>query len=174
METLTCPDCGSPMTLRDSRYGKFYGCTQFPKCKGTHGAHPDGRPLGTPADRETKLARINAHDAFDLLWKIEPPHIPAVRRSEAYVLMQFLMGMTPAEAHIGNFSKEQCERLIAKLSDVDALAEAFKHLAENPPKPSPSRKRKRKEHWRKLKDGTKQKKAKKRAKLEAAQAEESA
>jgi DNA topoisomerase-1 len=30
---LSCPDCGSPMDLRRGRFGPFYSCTGFPKCK---------------------------------------------------------------------------------------------------------------------------------------------
>lgn len=28
-----CPDCGSPLVLKLGRFGKFYSCTGFPKCK---------------------------------------------------------------------------------------------------------------------------------------------
>jgi len=28
-----CPKCGSPMAIRMSRFGKFYGCSGYPKCK---------------------------------------------------------------------------------------------------------------------------------------------
>jgi hypothetical protein len=43
---VTCPSCGGPMKLRTARRGesageKFYGCTKFPKCRGT-------RPLTEP------------------------------------------------------------------------------------------------------------------------------
>lgn len=31
----TCPKCGSKMILRKGRYGKFYGCSRFPYCRGT-------------------------------------------------------------------------------------------------------------------------------------------
>ncbi|HAI74477.1 TPA: hypothetical protein DCL22_03800 [Candidatus Moranbacteria bacterium] len=31
----TCPKCGSKMILRKGRYGKFYGCSKFPYCRGT-------------------------------------------------------------------------------------------------------------------------------------------
>jgi len=31
----TCPVCGSKMLLRKGRYGKFYGCSKFPYCRGT-------------------------------------------------------------------------------------------------------------------------------------------
>lgn len=30
-----CPKCGSKMVLRSGRYGKFYGCSKFPYCRGT-------------------------------------------------------------------------------------------------------------------------------------------
>lgn len=30
-----CPRCGSKMLLRNGRYGKFYGCSRYPYCKGT-------------------------------------------------------------------------------------------------------------------------------------------
>ena len=29
-----CPKCGAEMVLRTSRYGKFYGCSRYPSCKG--------------------------------------------------------------------------------------------------------------------------------------------
>ncbi|MBM3255883.1 MAG: hypothetical protein FJZ04_00205 [Candidatus Moranbacteria bacterium] len=31
----TCPKCGAKMILRKGRYGKFYGCSNFPYCRGT-------------------------------------------------------------------------------------------------------------------------------------------
>ena len=65
-----CPECGEPMVLRNSKYGLFYGCSEFPRCKASHGAHKKtGQPLGTPADGPTKKARIRAHDSFVHLCK---------------------------------------------------------------------------------------------------------
>jgi DNA topoisomerase-1 len=37
----TCPECGGPMALRQSRRGPFLGCKKFPKCKGTREATPE-------------------------------------------------------------------------------------------------------------------------------------
>ncbi len=34
-EGITCDLCGSPMYIRESKFGKFYGCSNYPKCKGT-------------------------------------------------------------------------------------------------------------------------------------------
>jgi DNA topoisomerase I len=33
-EGKQCPECGKDMYLRTSRYGRFYGCEDYPKCKG--------------------------------------------------------------------------------------------------------------------------------------------
>ena len=66
-----CPDCGSDMVLKISKYDPFYGCKRFPKCKASHGAHGDGsgnkwgEPLGIPVDSETRKARQDAHAVFD-------------------------------------------------------------------------------------------------------------
>lgn len=30
-----CPRCGSAMVLRNGRRGQFYGCSTFPRCRGT-------------------------------------------------------------------------------------------------------------------------------------------
>lgn len=108
-----CPDCGARMVLRTARRGSlagkpFYGCSNYPRCTATHGAHPDGRPLGIPGDRATKDARMRAHAAFDTLWK--GGEMP---RGDAYRWMQGALGMTADEAHIGRFDVATCERLIA-------------------------------------------------------------
>ena len=30
-----CPECGAPMVIRRSKFGKlFYGCSKYPKCRG--------------------------------------------------------------------------------------------------------------------------------------------
>ena len=107
---LDCPECGKPMRLRESRHGLFYGCSDYPTCKGTHGAHPDGRPLGKPADQHTKKMRIVAHNVFDPLWEADDPQFKT--RPDAYEWMQQAMGMTPGQAHIGNFTAAECKRLV--------------------------------------------------------------
>jgi ssDNA-binding Zn-finger/Zn-ribbon topoisomerase 1 len=100
------------MKLRNSRYGLFYGCTRYPMCEGTHGAHPDGTPLGTPATKETRTARIAAHESFDRLWKSK-----AMSRSAAYRWMRRAMKMTKEEAHIGKMDFDQCTKLMDLVED---------------------------------------------------------
>jgi DNA topoisomerase-1 len=33
VEGRTCPECGSPLHIKHGRYGKFIGCSGYPKCK---------------------------------------------------------------------------------------------------------------------------------------------
>jgi ssDNA-binding Zn-finger/Zn-ribbon topoisomerase 1 len=92
-----------------SKYGLFYGCNSYPNCKATHGAHPDGKPLGKPADKETKAWRIKAHLAFDKLFEGEQA---VMNRDEAYQYLQTMMNLTEEKAHISKFDSEQCKELI--------------------------------------------------------------
>lgn len=32
---LLCPECGDKMISRNGKFGKFWGCKQYPSCKGT-------------------------------------------------------------------------------------------------------------------------------------------
>ncbi|MEW6646642.1 MAG: type I DNA topoisomerase [Pseudomonadota bacterium] len=43
VEGRTCPKCDSPLIIRQGRYGKFIGCSAYPKCKFIE-------PLEKPAD----------------------------------------------------------------------------------------------------------------------------
>lgn len=102
------------MCLRPSRFkrdGVYYACT-VEGCRGSHGAHLDGTPLGIPADQATKKMRIAAHAVFDKLWFGVHVGIGPMRRSEAYAWMRKVMGMTEKEAHIGNFDIPTCKKLI--------------------------------------------------------------
>lgn len=110
---LKCPECGGDLRLRRSKHGVFYGCINWTTgCKGSHGAHPDGRPLGSPADAATKKARIQAHRVFDRLWQEHGGTPPRMTRAQAYVWMRRVMKMSDSDAHIGRFTAEQCNRLI--------------------------------------------------------------
>lgn len=123
---LVCADCGAPLQLRASRQARmspFYGCSKYPSCQSAHSAHPDGRPKGVPGNKETRKARIRAHTVFDQLWKFDSPlKKNRLTRSQAYAWMRMNLGLTRAEAHIGNFDEAQCDRLI------QAVLQAFPRL----------------------------------------------
>ena len=102
------------MVLKRSQFGPFYGCTRWreTKCSGSHGAHPDGRPLGVPADRATKAARIRAHDVFDRLWRQGGRKQQRRRRLKAYRWLASALGVADGAAHIGSMSVDECERVV--------------------------------------------------------------
>lgn len=110
-DKLECGECGAPMVLRyTNRFGSrwFYGCSRFPKCKGTHSCHQSTKePMGVPANAETKLARMEAHRVFDQVWKRG-----IMGRQSAYAWLADTLGLTTEECHIGLFGVEQCRRVV--------------------------------------------------------------
>jgi len=54
MTDKLCPNCGAPMVIRTSKYGQFYACSKFPKCKTTEKILTEGATTNTP-----KTAPIN-------------------------------------------------------------------------------------------------------------------
>ncbi len=126
---LRCADCGKEsLQLKKSVHGLFYGCPSWPSCKGTHGAHPDGRPKGIPGDKKTRLARIAAHEAFDPLFKGTKS---IMREHEAYAWMATEMGLSTYEAHIAMFDIAKCEKLI-QIVNKKLGPSAWTHLEEDP------------------------------------------
>ena len=115
---LDCPECGEPMRLKEGHYGLFYGCTAWQKtgCKGSHGARPNGEPLGIPADDRTKKMRMAAHNALDPLWNSPEPVFES--RARAYHWMQTVLSMNSDEAHIGRFGIDECKQLIEAIWDA--------------------------------------------------------
>ena len=110
--TFPCPEleCDGTLVLKDSKHGLFYGCNRYPACRASHGAHPDGSPLGIPANAETKKMRIAAHKAFDQLWKGPgPPHFT---RNKSYKWLQKQMNLTKDECHIACFDIPACQRVV--------------------------------------------------------------
>jgi hypothetical protein len=65
-----------------------------------------GKEHTSPADRDTRTARMLAHNAFDRLWQTG-----TMSRGEAYAWLQETFELSPEQAHIGLFTKEQCEDL---------------------------------------------------------------
>jgi ssDNA-binding Zn-finger/Zn-ribbon topoisomerase 1 len=112
---VTCGECGAHMILKisdrflqkDGTPKKFWSCSRFPVCRGIHGAHPDGRPLGIPGDAATKEARIRAHDSFDNMTKR-----CNMTRNQAYRWLRRQLEMTKEECHIAKFDIPTCEKVV--------------------------------------------------------------
>jgi ssDNA-binding Zn-finger/Zn-ribbon topoisomerase 1 len=60
-DPVICPDpqCGALMMRRSGRYGDFYGCTKWPRCKATRDV--DGRPR-TEREAMTPSERMREND----------------------------------------------------------------------------------------------------------------
>jgi len=61
----------------------------------------------TPADAQTRKARINAHTIFDCLWK--DGHMT---RQEAYRRLAEYLGLKIEDTHIGLFDIKKCYKAI--------------------------------------------------------------
>lgn len=61
---IDCPECGEKLLIREGRYGKFYGCSAYPKCKYTKpilkeiGIKCPKCKVGDIIERRTKKFRI--------------------------------------------------------------------------------------------------------------------
>jgi hypothetical protein len=112
---LECPECGHFMVLDTRRGQLLYRCStnSWTKCSGSHSCHQHNAvPLGIPGDAQTKAARMQAHKAFDQLWKKM-----GMRRKDAYRWLQTIMDLNAKEAHIGRFTLEQCKDLLDLLDE---------------------------------------------------------
>lgn len=122
---LVCADCGGRLVYRTTgKYGPWYACERWPGCPGAIGAHPDGSPLGTPADTRTRKARTAAHEVFDALWKPGSQRNAKIRRrrKRAYAALGEFMELSKDECHIGMFDANQCARVIEFANAYRCLA----------------------------------------------------
>lgn len=125
-EPPSCADCGAHMTLEDSPFkpgARYWRCSRYPECRGAHGAHPNGAPMGEPADAETRVLRIRAHEVFDPLWRDAPllygeraldpresKKLMSIAKRRAYDWLEHkLDGENP---HIGSADRATCHRII--------------------------------------------------------------
>lgn len=113
--TIVCDYCGRPAELvtgeiiyphrRDLYRKRFWLCRP---CKAYVGCHPrTDRPLGRLADEELRRAKMDAHRAFDPLWKSG-----RLSRSDAYRRLAEDLGIPIGNCHIGMFDVETCRAVI--------------------------------------------------------------
>lgn len=116
---IRCPYCGAKATLRPSSAvygdaaktdGYLYVCDRYPKCDSYVGAHKKTKlPMGTLANGDLRNKRIQAHKAFDWMWKSG-----LMTKWQAYKWMQGKLDLSDEQAHIAMFSEYMCDRLIAE------------------------------------------------------------
>ena len=83
----------------------FYQCVP---CDAYVGCHPEtDKPLGRLANAELRKAKMNAHAAFDPVWRSGK-----MNRSSAYKWLAEKMGIAPQNCHIGMFDVDECRAVI--------------------------------------------------------------
>lgn len=120
-----CNYCNKPAKLVDSKvlYGYAKGHIWLCSCGAYVGTHKNStKPKGTLADRETRKARIKAHEVFDSYWKTRfwTGNSRRQARIAGYKWLADQMGMDLKQCHIGKFNAQQCQRVIE-------IVERFKH-----------------------------------------------
>ena len=121
-KSIICPYCGGTAVFRDGSfvYGedslveKLYVCNHYPECNAYVGVFRNSDiPKGTLANGDLRNKRIQAHHAFDAIWKQG-----IMSRGQAYQWMQHKFSLTRAQAHIGYFSEYMCDELIRACQEV--------------------------------------------------------
>lgn len=98
-EGISCPLCNSNMYIREGRYGKFYGCVNYPKCKGilpfTVGIKCPKCNEGTLLERFSKKGRnkkfwgCSNYPKCDYLTNYEPISKPCPECNNYYIEYHF-------------------------------------------------------------------------------------
>lgn len=111
-----CPYCGdvSILVKGDKIYPhlpklhhkSFYLCSP---CDAYVGCHPNTTvPLGRLANAELRKKKLLAHSVFDKLWKSGK-----MSRKDAYAILCEKMALNPNDCHIGMFTVQQCNKVMA-------------------------------------------------------------
>lgn len=111
-QKMTCPYCGEQAVFTSSRevyggrdYGMIYLCRP---CQAWVGCHEESAvPLGRIANAELRRAKMQAHEAFDPLWKTGE-----MSRHNAYAWLSNQLGIPSRDCHIGMFDVEMCGRVV--------------------------------------------------------------
>lgn len=118
---VRCPYCHGEAKLIDSKviyktisHGKVWACLPCDAYVGVHDNSPDFKPLGDLANKELREMRMQAHRAFDILWRGKDAFLS---RSVAYKMMGRALGKIPKDAHIGRFNINDCKRLIQLIGE---------------------------------------------------------
>ncbi len=103
MREIICPVHKSNLVPQKTKYGVRFGCTE----QGCTVVCWDGS-TSTPANLETRQARKQAHDIFDLLWKKG-----RFARKKLYKKLADYLGTDIDHTHIGQFDKETALKVVA-------------------------------------------------------------
>ncbi|KKL53577.1 hypothetical protein LCGC14_2274050 [marine sediment metagenome] len=98
-----CPVHSIELHYNQTQYGPRGECPR-PGCTVVHWSNDK---TASPADFDTRVARVQAHKVFDKLWKHGPR-----RRNSCYQKLANYLRLSKKETHIGRFDIEQCKAVI--------------------------------------------------------------
>lgn len=115
-----CPYCNEPAQFMESsaslyrgtEYGPVWACLP---CEAWVGCHPGTtKPLGRLADRELRRAKVEAHRAFDPLWRagLDVGATQREARTTAYRWLANALGLIEDDCHIGKFDLPRCRAVV--------------------------------------------------------------
>jgi hypothetical protein len=118
-EPPRCPYCGglarhlksSEKLYQGRDFGPMWVCFG---CAAWVGCHPDGTPLGRLANQELRWLKMQAHDAFDPLWKAKHAREGGPKkkaRGAGYKWLARQLGIRFEECHIAMFDEDMCRRV---------------------------------------------------------------
>lgn len=122
-----CPYCERTARLVNGhaiypQAGPWLGRKPFWLCSGCNayvGCHPGTtRPLGRLANAELRRWKIEAHKAFDPLWKSG-----GMTRREAYHWLAGQLDIPGRQCHIGMFDEATCRRVVELVAQRDTEAD---------------------------------------------------
>ncbi len=130
-----CPYCGNVASLvtgeaiyphhPDLHSQRFWQCSPCHAYVGCHKPNKrlgfDGtQPLGRLANPELRKAKVNAHAAFDSLWRNG-----SMDRNRAYAWLAGELGIGVEDCHIGEFDVDTCKRVVALVIQRGKRKELF-------------------------------------------------
>lgn len=87
-------------------------------CKAYVGLHPQTDiPLGTPADKPTRMARQDCKAVFEPIWRNK-----IMTRTKAYAWLAKRLGIEVSECHFGLFDIDQCFQAAAACAELSKFS----------------------------------------------------
>ena len=66
---MNCTKCGNAMAFRSGRFGNFWGCTNYPKCKNTIAVKGSGKILvKKEVEQPDSITLVKGSDQQEKLW----------------------------------------------------------------------------------------------------------
>ena len=60
-DSLTCPDCGKEVTMKSGRFGPYYSCSTYPRCKFTANLRGEAKKTRRHRDADSRKTQTHSH-----------------------------------------------------------------------------------------------------------------